>query len=582
MFLNHFPVWSPDGTRIAYIRDRDSSDIQLFIVSSDGSNRSAVTRPDVMRVGYFHPDWSPDGQRLAFVVEEGYQHGRAIYTVAHDGSDVIRLSRTLSGPSWSPDGSLIAFVGDHAEGTALYMIKADGSEEAQAITILPGGSDTWPPSWSPNGGYVLVDCGTVCIVDVVAGEIAARSPLPRLHGGNVGAWSPDGSRIAVLMLQQLPYPSGSVVLYTMDKYGTDVQVVVRAGLALLPENSGWRDVAEGIASCSGGFVVAQPGQNPGLVSDCETLMSVRDHLTGPENVSAVLNWSSGTPIKQWVGVGVGKVCGPTYRTRPGGCEPLPTDFPELRQGPFGFVPPTLTLRPPEFRRVTELDFSLPMVVDDDLYGHFLNGVIPPEIGDLVSLRVLNLGGIGHSEGGLSGGIPPELGMLRELRELDLSGNDLSGDIPVELATLSKLEVLDVGGNSLSSTIPPEFGRLSNLQRLDLGSNQLSGSVPPDLGRLTGLTEMLLSENQLSGEVPPVLGGLARLQKLSLEHNLITGLPLELAGITGLEQLEVSENMLSCLPAELIFKDGLRVDEVHEACPADFYHFPSERTCRCRP
>ena len=194
--LSHFPVWSPDGTRIAYIRDWDSSDIQLFTMSPDGSNGLAVTPRDDVRVGFFPPDWSPDGQRLAFVVEEGYKYGRAVYTIGHDGTDPIRHSRTLSGPAWSPDGRWIAFIGEHSEGKALYAVAADGSEEARAVTALPDGSDTWPPAWSPDGSQVLVDCVTVCVVDVESGEVVAQSPSDRLHGGNVVAWSPDGTRIA--------------------------------------------------------------------------------------------------------------------------------------------------------------------------------------------------------------------------------------------------------------------------------------------------------------------------------------------------------------------------------------------------
>ena len=579
VMLNHFPVWSPDGARIAYIQNRDSSEVQLAVVSSSGYVKSAITHSGKMRVGYFPPDWSPDGRRLAFVVQEGREHdyGRAIYTIGHDGLDPVRLSTTLGGPAWSPDGARIAFIGSHAEGIALYTVAADGSEDARTIRVLPAGSGIWAPSWSPDGSELLVDCITICVVDVESGAIVAQSP-DRLHGGNVGTWSPDGSRIAVLMLQQRPYRNGSVVLYTMARDGTDLQVLVRGGLSLVAENSGWEDVSGAIGSCSEGFVVATPERSPGLVSDCETLLEMRSLLAGQtewapwndwgwesfsESGRVVLNWGRGTPIDHWTGVRIEDVCGSAYRAGTKVCQPEYPRFPELLQKPFGFTPPPVR---PIVSRVTALDFTHPRASADRVGTH-LHGTIPPEIGDLLSLRTLNLG-----RNGLSGGIPHELGNLRDLRDLDLEGNHLSGRVPREFAGLSSLETLDLSGNALEGVIAPELGGLTNLRFLDLGSNDLSGSVPGSLGGLTELTELRLSRNQLTGEIPPELGDLGGLQRLFLDSNLITGLTPELAGITGLEQLAISENMLSCLPAELIYKRGLRMDEMHDPCPADSYHF----------
>ena len=57
----------------------------------------------------------------------------------------------------------------------------------------------------------------------------------------------------------------------------------------------------GAGSCANGIAVPDWANNPGLVSDCETLLSARDTLAG----TASLNWSPTTPIDQWDGVGLG-------------------------------------------------------------------------------------------------------------------------------------------------------------------------------------------------------------------------------------------------------------------------------------
>ena len=56
--------------------------------------------------------------------------------------------------------------------------------------------------------------------------------------------------------------------------------------------------------------------------------------------------------------------------------------------------------------------------------------------------------------GLTGVIPPELGSLPHLRVLDLSHNQLEGPIPAQLGSLSSLQVLDLRGNQLTGPIPP--------------------------------------------------------------------------------------------------------------------------------
>ena len=112
----------------------------------------------------------------------------------------------------------------------------------------------------------------------------------------------------------------------------------------------------------------------------------------------------------------------------------------------------------------------------------LNGEIPPELGDLTSLEVLDLGGGGFDwdENRLSGEIPPELGNLANLKLLDLSYNRFSGGIPPELGKLVKLEVVNLRSTGLSGKIPPEWANLPNLSDLDISGGTLVGALPHSL------------------------------------------------------------------------------------------------------
>ena len=183
-----------------------------------------------------------------------------------------------------------------------------------------------------------------------------------------------------------------------------------------------------------------------------------------------------------------------------------------------------------------------------IHTNNLKGSIPPELGDLDNLQILNFYG-----NQLSGSIPPKLGNLSNLTTLYLSDNQLTGTIPPGLGNLSNLQILSFNGNQLRGNIPPELGNLSSLVGLYLKANQLSGTIPPRLGNLASLMELYLSENQLSGSIPPELGNLSSLVGLNLNSNQLSGsIPLELGKLTNLVLFYLFENPLrGSLPMTLV-------------------------------
>src|ERR1044071_9159077 len=56
------PVWSPDGTKIAFISNRDYL-LSLYVMNADGSNAQLVTSKPLEPS---RPAWSPDGRKIAF------------------------------------------------------------------------------------------------------------------------------------------------------------------------------------------------------------------------------------------------------------------------------------------------------------------------------------------------------------------------------------------------------------------------------------------------------------------------------------------------------------------------------------
>ena len=295
-------------------------------------------------------------------------------------------------------------------------------------------------------------------------------------------------------------------------------------------------------SCANGTAVPDPSNNPGLVSDCEVLLSARDTLAG----SGSLNWSVDTPIGEWEGVILGlesphRVIGLplTGRNLTGTISPALRGLSRLRWLRLGDNRLTGEI-PGELTNLTALEAL-------SLFNNRLTGGIPPELGSLRNLRSLILS---HNQ--LSGEIPGELGGLANLESLGLSGNRLVGGIPPELGSLANLQELSLSHNQLTGEPPEELSHLSRLRWLNLRSNQLSGPVPSWVVRLTNLESLWLSSNQLAGEIPPELASHPTLRLLELGDNPLTGrLPAELGSLSSLERLYIwGTHVMGEIPATL--------------------------------
>ena len=186
------------------------------------------------------------------------------------------------------------------------------------------------------------------------------------------------------------------------------------------------------------------------------------------------------------------------------------------------------------------------IVKLQLFGNNLRGQIPDELGETVSLTLLDL-----SYNWLEGGIPSSLGEIKELKELYLESNLLSGPIPAELGN-PRLQILYLHDNQLEGTIPPELGNLSQLKDLRISQNQLTGQIPPEFGNLSAVTVIWMDENQLEGEIPPELGNLTSIKFFYAGSNNLSGaIPPELGNLQSVVDLGLDINNLSGpIPPEL--------------------------------
>ena len=152
------PVFSPDGSQIAFRSGREGGGI--FLMGATGESVRRLTDFG------FNPTWSPDGSEIAIateaievqpqsrlslggidVVDVRSGARRQIIDLAHDGVQ----------PNWSPHGDRIAFwavVGGGGQ-RDLFTVDPHAANPKQSITRVTNDPPLdWNPVWSPDGKYL--------------------------------------------------------------------------------------------------------------------------------------------------------------------------------------------------------------------------------------------------------------------------------------------------------------------------------------------------------------------------------------------------------------------------------------------
>jgi Tol biopolymer transport system component len=194
------PVWSPDGTKIAFNGGGDppghSGSTEIYVMNNDGTGAQKVGRygwSDLMSCLNVTWSWSPDGRFIAY---SDQQPGK-IYVTASSGSHEPVLLVDGCGPAWSPVTDELAFVVNTPAGWAIYV--GDLLSGGVARRLASGDF----PSWSPAGGQIAfyrIDALGSAGLYVINSDGTKERLVANLGAfmGNIEhapQWSPDGTRI---------------------------------------------------------------------------------------------------------------------------------------------------------------------------------------------------------------------------------------------------------------------------------------------------------------------------------------------------------------------------------------------------
>jgi dipeptidyl aminopeptidase/acylaminoacyl peptidase len=195
-FSDSQPVWSPDGSLLAFASSGRHPDAQrkfglhVMPVTAPGETITVATSPDPIE----NISWSPDGTRLLYVTRISGDGGPA-------GRDAEQRARRIDGLDSRVD-NVGWIVGRPRQ---ISMVDASGGAEPRQLTA--GRTDAYDAAWSPDGSRIAfvgarqADADLSRLNDVWIMDLTPAGAEPTALTGTDGTYrlpsfSPDGSRLA--------------------------------------------------------------------------------------------------------------------------------------------------------------------------------------------------------------------------------------------------------------------------------------------------------------------------------------------------------------------------------------------------
>ncbi len=208
---------------------------QLFIANVDGSNEQKLLAP--LGVDIEDPAWSPDGTRIAYVRVAGSSKAMHVMNIDGSGDRIVTPSnQSPIHPAWTSDSSSILYCTDddlhppQKNSAEIYRLDVTS---LKITTLISGGVNTYPVP-SPDGMRVafrkmLGTNSEVFVANIDGTGIRNLTNHPAFDGWP--AWSPDGKRIAFASNRNSAYQ-----IFVMHADGSNIKLVANTeGRATAPQ-----------------------------------------------------------------------------------------------------------------------------------------------------------------------------------------------------------------------------------------------------------------------------------------------------------------------------------------------------------
>jgi eukaryotic-like serine/threonine-protein kinase len=190
------PAISPDGRQIVLSRSVGGNvDLWLQDLTRNGARTRLTTAP----TPDIYPVWSPDGRRIAY----GSPGTKSAFGIAIIPAAGGETSMIYDGPSneipvdWSRDGlSILYRIQEIPGGIDLWALPVDGARQPFAVSNQPNADERFG-AVSPDGRWVAVESNESGRYEVYVQAFpeSAGKTVVSTMGGSQARWSPDGKEL---------------------------------------------------------------------------------------------------------------------------------------------------------------------------------------------------------------------------------------------------------------------------------------------------------------------------------------------------------------------------------------------------
>jgi serine/threonine protein kinase len=185
-------AWSPKGSQFAFATSRNGRPEIWVRSTQEGWERPAVTQSDFPddTLGFYALTFSPDGERLAYM-RNSSRRLAAIWISPAAGGQPVRIGNPDDyefGPTWSPDSNWLAYSSAYG---GLVKVAVGGS---QSPVKLRENACQQPARWSPDGQWIACpDKDNIALV-------SPDGKTTRNAGNRSGmlAWTRDSKSLLIL------------------------------------------------------------------------------------------------------------------------------------------------------------------------------------------------------------------------------------------------------------------------------------------------------------------------------------------------------------------------------------------------